>query len=136
MSYGKLTGKIGPMTSSDLRLVKLFILKIIISPSRISSLLLLSNERALRDWRETNHGFQGLAQPSALGMREEDCKNAARRARERERASQMLPASWDWQKKIKNRSSLLAEFLFLPCPIRAANTSRAPLFISVFIRVI
>ena len=110
MSYGKLTGKIGPMTSSDLRLVKLFILRIIISPSRISRLLLLSNERALRDWRETNHGFQGLAR--------------------------MLPASWDWQKKIKNRSSLLAEFLFLPCPIRAANTSRAPFFISVFIWVI
>jgi PIN domain nuclease of toxin-antitoxin system len=29
--------------------------------------------------------------------------------------------SWDWQIKTKNRASLLAEFLFLPCPIRAAN---------------
>jgi hypothetical protein len=32
-----------------------------------------------------------------------------------------IPASWDWQKKYKNRPSLLAEFLFLPCPIRTAN---------------
>jgi hypothetical protein len=54
-----------------------------------------SNERALRGWRETNHGFQ--------------------------RWARMIPASWDWQKKSKNLASLLAEFLFLPCPIRAAN---------------
>jgi hypothetical protein len=33
----------------------------------------------------------------------------------------LLPASWDWQKKSKNLASLLAEFLFLPCPIRSAN---------------
>jgi hypothetical protein len=31
---------------------------------------------------------------------------------------------------------VLAEFLFLPCPIRAANASSAHFFISVFIRVI
>jgi hypothetical protein len=42
-------------------------------------------------------------------MREEDCENAARRAREREQASQMIPASWDWQKN-ENQASLLAEF--------------------------
>jgi hypothetical protein len=47
-------------------------------------------------WRETNlFRFRGLAQ--------------------------VIPASWDWQKKSKNRSSLLVEFLFLPCPIRIAN---------------
>jgi hypothetical protein len=47
-------------------------------------------------WRETNlFRFSGLAQ--------------------------VIPASWDWQKKSKNRSSLLVEFLFLPCPIRIAN---------------
>jgi hypothetical protein len=33
----------------------------------------------------------------------------------------MIPASWDWQKNSKNLVSPLAEFLFLPCPIRAAN---------------
>ena len=38
------------------------------------------------------------------------------------RLERMIPASWDWQKKSKNRSSLLAQFLFLPCPIRTANT--------------
>jgi hypothetical protein len=41
----------------------------------------------------------GLAQPSALGMREEDCMNAARRARERERASQMIPRAGLAEKK-------------------------------------
>jgi hypothetical protein len=47
-------------------------------------------------WRETNlFRFRGLAQ--------------------------VIPASWDWQKKSKNRLSLLVEFLFLPCPIRIAN---------------
>ena len=33
----------------------------------------------------------------------------------------MIPASWDWQKKSGILASLLAEFLFLPCPIRDAN---------------
>jgi hypothetical protein len=37
------------------------------------------------------------------------------------------PASWDWQKNSKNLVSPLAEFLFLPCPIRAANAI-VPLF--------
>jgi hypothetical protein len=31
------------------------------------------------------------------------------------------PVVWDWQKKSKNWASPLAEFLFLSCPIRAAN---------------
>ena len=69
-------------------------------------------------------------------MCEEYCMIAARRARERKRVSQMIPASWDWQKKIKNRSSLFAEFLFLPCPIRATNASHAHFSISVFIPAI
>jgi len=47
----------------------------------------------------------GWAQPSALGMREGDCLLAARRARELERASQMIPTSWDWQKKTKIRQA-------------------------------
>jgi hypothetical protein len=49
-----------------------------------------------------------------MGMCEEDCMNAARRARELERASQMILASWDWQKKSKNLASVLAEYLFCP----------------------
>ena len=52
--------------------------------------------------------------------------NAARRARELERASQMIPASWDWQKKSKNLASVLAECLFLPCLIRDANAPVPP----------
>jgi hypothetical protein len=28
----------------------------------------------------------------------------------------VTPARWDWQKKSKNLTSLLAEFLFLPSP--------------------
>jgi hypothetical protein len=47
-----------------------------------------SKERAESGYWKTNHGFR--AQPSALGMREEDCMNAARRARGRERASQII----------------------------------------------
>jgi hypothetical protein len=35
--------------------------------------------------------------------------------------ARMIPESWDWQKKSKNLESPLAEFLFLPCPIRPAN---------------
>jgi hypothetical protein len=35
--------------------------------------------------------------------------------------TRMIPASWDWQKKVKKGASLLAELLFSPCPIRAAN---------------
>jgi hypothetical protein len=46
----------------------------------------------------------------------------------------MIPASWDWQKKSENLTSLLAEFLFLPCPIRTANASM--LLVSVLIGVI
>lgn len=72
------------------------------------------------------------AQPSALCMREEDCTNAARRAREREQASQMSSTSWDWQKK--NPASVLAEFF--TCLIRAANAPVPLFFVSVFIRVI
>jgi hypothetical protein len=41
----------------------------------------------------------------------------------------MIPESWDWQKKSKNLASPLAEFLFLPCPIRTAN---APVLISSY----
>jgi hypothetical protein len=33
----------------------------------------------------------------------------------------MIPTSWNWQKKSKILAILLAEFLFLPCPIRDAN---------------
>ncbi|MCX6975697.1 MAG: hypothetical protein NTZ94_15690, partial [Verrucomicrobia bacterium] len=48
----------------------------------------------------------------------------------------MIPASWDWQKKSKNLVSLLAEYLFLPCHIRVANTPVLISSISVLIRVI
>jgi hypothetical protein len=57
------------------------------------------NRWALHGWRETHHGFRAW----------------------------IIPASWDWQKNSKNLVSLLAEFLFLPCPIRAANAI-VPLF--------
>jgi hypothetical protein len=58
-------------------------------------------------WRETNlFRFRGLAQ--------------------------VFPASWDWQKKSKNRSSLLVEFLFLPCPIRIAN-ALVPMSLNPFV---
>jgi hypothetical protein len=50
--------------------------------------------------------------------------NAARRASERERASQVI-GKLGLAEKIKNRASLLAEFSFLPCPIRVANSRRA-----------
>jgi hypothetical protein len=40
--------------------------------------IILSNERALRDWKETNHGFP--------------------------RWARMPPSSWDWQ---KNDSALI-----------------------------
>ena len=33
----------------------------------------------------------------------------------------VITACWDWQKKSKNLTSLLAEFWLLPCPIRVAN---------------
>lgn len=47
----------------------------------------------------------------------------------------MIPVVWDWQKRSKNRASLLAEF-FLSCPIRAANAPVPIPFLSVFIWVI
>jgi hypothetical protein len=53
-------------------------------------------------WGEFNHGFLGW--------------------------TRMIPAGCDWQKKVKKRASLLAEFLFSPCPIRAAN---APVLVSL-----
>ncbi len=62
-----------------------------------------SNERALRGCIETNQGCLGL--------------------------SRIIPTCWYWQKKNANQASLLAEFLFLPCPIRAAN---APVLISAY----
>jgi len=39
----------------------------------------------------------------------------------------VTPVRWDWQKKSKNLTSLLAEFLFLPCPIRVANAPEHPI---------
>jgi hypothetical protein len=70
-----------------------------------------------------------------LGMREEDCKNAARRAREREQASQMIPSSWDWQKKAKILQACLQSFCFT-LPHSRSECTRARFFVSVFIRVI
>lgn len=75
------------------------------------------------------------AQPSALGMCEEDCMNVARRARERERASQTIPSSWDWQKKAKILQACLQSFRFT-LPHSRSEYTRAHFFVSVFIRVI
>jgi hypothetical protein len=43
----------------------------------------------------------------------------------------MIPVVWDWQKRSKNRASLLAEFLFCPAPF-APRMLPSPFF---FIRV-
>jgi hypothetical protein len=68
-------------------------------------------------------------------MREEDCKNTAQRAREREQASQMIPSSWDWQKKAKILQACLQSFSFT-LPYSHSECTRAHFFISVFIRAI
>jgi hypothetical protein len=68
-------------------------------------------------------------------MREEDCKNVARRAREREQASQMPPSGWDWQKKAKILQACLQSFCFT-LPHSRSECTCARFFVSVFIRVI
>jgi hypothetical protein len=58
-------------------------------------------------------------------------ENAARRERERERPSQMIPASWDWQKKAKIAQAGLKSFCFCSAPC-ARECHRAHFFISRF----
>ena len=82
-----------------------------------------SKERAGGGCWETNHGFR--AQPSALGMREEDCMNAARRVRERERGSQIIGKLGLAEKNQKSGKPACRVFVFAlphsrrefpPCP--------------------
>jgi hypothetical protein len=70
----------------------------------------LSNERALRSWRENNHGFQ--------------------------RWARMIPASWDWQKKKQESGKPACRVFVFALPHSRRECTRSHLFISVFIRVI
>jgi hypothetical protein len=71
--------------------LEIFDRRILLSASRLRR-----DEQDVQDLQdETNHGLPGRAP--------------------------VTPVRCDWQKKSKNLTSLLAEFLFFPCAIRAAN---------------